>query len=103
MAPPARQRFNFIVFCVCAALLWLFFFGDLRAEGPDFRNDNLQVAPGPDETEMIVASTTSENLTWLGYHLQDWKKNIYVVDDPLAPLTVPQNKGRESMVFLTCV
>ena len=42
-----------------------------------------------------------ENVTWLDDYLHDWKKNIYVVDDPAAPLTVPVNKGREAMVFLT--
>ncbi|KAK7948001.1 uncharacterized protein PG986_008887 [Apiospora aurea] len=30
-----------------------------------------------------------------------WRKRIYTVDDPHAPLTVPKNKGRESMVYLT--
>lgn len=42
-----------------------------------------------------------ENVTWLDDFLLDWKKNIYVVDDPTAPLTVDVNKGREAMVFLT--
>lgn len=51
--------------------------------------------------EMVVASTKQENVSWLHDHLLDWRKNIYVVDDETAELTVPRNKGREAMVFLT--
>lgn len=54
-----------------------------------------------DSVEMVVASMLSENVTWLDNYLVDWKKNIYVVDDPMAKFTVPMNKGREAMVFLT--
>ena len=52
---------------------------------------------------MVVASMKHENITWLDDYLHGWKKNIYVVDDAHAPLTVPVNKGREAMVFLTYV
>lgn len=51
--------------------------------------------------EMVIASLKRENITWLHDYLPTWPKNVYVVDDPSAPLTVPQNKGREAMVFLT--
>ena len=60
--------------------------------------------PGPigdDDIEMVIASTRKDNVTWLNDYLLDWKKNIYVVDDSSAALTVPMNKGREAMVFLT--
>jgi hypothetical protein len=52
---------------------------------------------------MVVASMKKENVTWLDDYLLDWKKNIYVVDDPSAELSVPTNKGREAMVFLSYV
>ncbi|KAI9166537.1 hypothetical protein HJFPF1_02644 [Paramyrothecium foliicola] len=58
---------------------------------------------GDDDVEMVVASMKKENITWLNDYLLNWKKNIYVVDDPSAALTVPQNKGREAMVFLTYI
>lgn len=54
-------------------------------------------------TAVVVASQASENATWLNQYFPDWEKNIYRVDDPNAPLTVPKNKGRESMVYLTHV
>lgn len=49
----------------------------------------------------VVAQIRSENATWLYRLLPDWNHNVYVVDDPRALLTVPMNKGRESMVYLT--
>ncbi|KAM5471162.1 hypothetical protein MauCBS54593_003501 [Microsporum audouinii] len=53
--------------------------------------------------EMVIASKKHDNVTWLHAHLPDWKKNIYVVDDSDAELTIPKNKGKEAMVFLTYI
>ena len=36
-------------------------------------------------------------------YLPGWSRSVYVVDDPSAKLTVPKNKGREAMVYLTYV
>jgi hypothetical protein len=52
-------------------------------------------------TAIVVASQHSENATWLNEFFPHWEKNIYHVDNPNALLTVPKNKGRESMVYLT--
>lgn len=57
----------------------------------------------PRRTAVVVASQASENATWLSQYFPLWEKNIYKVDDANAPLTVPKNKGRESMVYLTYV
>lgn len=57
----------------------------------------------PRKTAVVVASQASENATWLSEYFPEWEMNIYRVDDPNAPLTVPKNKGRESMVYLTYV
>lgn len=66
-------------------------------------NKKPQVFPGhaSRRTAVVVASQASENASWLYEYFPDWEKNIYRVDDPSAPLTVPKNKGRESMVYLT--
>jgi len=55
----------------------------------------------PRRTAVVVASLASDNATWLDEYFPQWEKNIYRVDKPDAPLTVPKNKGRESMVYLT--
>ncbi|KNG45707.1 f-box domain containing protein [Stemphylium lycopersici] len=57
----------------------------------------------PRRTAVVVASQSSENATWLNEYFPQWEKNIYRVDDQHAPLTVPLNKGRESMVYLTYI
>ncbi|EAT82159.1 hypothetical protein HBH56_106600 [Parastagonospora nodorum] len=54
-------------------------------------------------TAVVVAAQASENATWLDAYFPDWEKNIYRVDDASAALTVPKNKGRESMVYLTYI
>ena len=53
------------------------------------------------QKDMVVASMKKDNTAWLFEEFPDWHKSIYVVDDPNADLTVQQNKGRESMVYLT--
>lgn len=52
---------------------------------------------------LVVASKSSDNTSWLYTDSLPWQKKIYVVDDSHAALHVPQNKGRESMVYLTYV
>lgn len=53
------------------------------------------------EKELVVASLKVDDVAWLYDNITEWTKNVYVVDDPSANLTVPVNKGRESMVYLT--
>ncbi|GAQ08809.1 hypothetical protein ALT_6130 [Aspergillus lentulus] len=66
-----------------------------------------QASPSHDtkriERDMVVASMKSDNTSWLFENFPDWHKSVYVVDDKNAELTVAQNKGRESMVYLTYI
>ena len=55
------------------------------------------------EVDVVVASLAKENTSWLHEYFPQWRKQIYIVNDPAAPLAVPQNKGRESMAYLTYV
>lgn len=55
------------------------------------------------EVAVVVASQTKDDTTWLRDVFPTWDKKIYVTDDPSAPLTVPANRGREGMVYLTFV
>jgi hypothetical protein len=57
----------------------------------------------PEEKELVVASLADDDTTWLHEFFDGWRKNIYVVNDPAAPLTIAVNKGREAMPFLTYV
>ncbi|KAH6624719.1 hypothetical protein B0J18DRAFT_344518, partial [Chaetomium sp. MPI-SDFR-AT-0129] len=51
--------------------------------------------------EVVVASTRAEDTLWVHRFLPRWARSIYVVDNLRARLTVPENKGREAMVYLT--
>lgn len=55
----------------------------------------------PEEKELVVASLSGDDMSWLDQFFGEWKKNIYVVNNRSAPLTVSVNKGREAMPFLT--
>ncbi len=55
----------------------------------------------PPSVEIVVASLKSEDTAWVPQYLPEWFSSIYVVDEPSAKLTVPRNKGREAMVYLT--
>ncbi|KAF5244570.1 hypothetical protein FANTH_7649 [Fusarium anthophilum] len=88
-------------------VFFIYFFRDtfLPSSTParKHRNDYSHMALGDHDVEMVVASMKHENVSWLDEYLPEWKKNIYVVDDNKAKLTVPTNKGREAMVFLTYI
>lgn len=55
------------------------------------------------QKELVVASMKGDNTSWLEENFAGWWKNLYVVDDRAAELTVVRNKGREGMVYLTYV
>lgn len=55
------------------------------------------------DVEIVVASIKKEDTSWLATYMRGWDTNVYVADDPGARLTVPMNKGRESMVYLTYI
>jgi hypothetical protein len=67
------------------------------------KGNKAALSAGQKRTAFVVASRMTENTTWLEQFFPDWEKSIYHVDEPLAALTVPKNKGRESMVYLTYV
>ena len=52
---------------------------------------------------IVVASLRGEDTSWVHRHLPGWSRSVYVVDDSSAEFTVPKNKGREAMVYLTYV
>ncbi|EGE79423.1 hypothetical protein BDDG_02362 [Blastomyces dermatitidis ATCC 18188] len=58
---------------------------------------------GRADREIIVAAMSEDDTSWLYEYLPDWGKKIYIVDNPNAKLTVPKNKGRESMVYLSYI
>ncbi|KAK8077188.1 hypothetical protein PG996_003358 [Apiospora saccharicola] len=66
------------------------------------QQDEKPLGKPPPEVEIVGASLKSDDTSWFQRRLpREWSKRIYVVDDSHASLTVPKNKGREAMVYLT--
>jgi hypothetical protein len=93
-----RYRILFILLCVITVGFFLkvsFFNGEpgtiLRVATPNSRISKA----------LVVSSQTKDNTSWLNEHLADWNIIRYVTDDQTARYTVPKNKGREAMVYLT--
>lgn len=78
----------------------------LRLQFPNFAfgHKRYHHSPVPLSTEpkrLVVASLKGDDTRWIGKRLPDWPVSLYVVNDPEAEFSVPLNKGRESMVYLT--
>lgn len=57
----------------------------------------------PRKDELVLAAMRDSDMSWVQKNLPGWHANIYRVDahPDEASLTVPMNKGREAMPFLT--
>ncbi|KXX74632.1 hypothetical protein MMYC01_208521 [Madurella mycetomatis] len=98
MRPGRRVMLILILFVllVCNCLLLLQF----RLQW-DWHSSVSQPIKKQSAAGIVVASLRSEDTAWVHRHLPDWSRSVYVVDDPSAELTVPKNKGREAMVYLS--
>ncbi|KAL9055154.1 MAG: hypothetical protein Q9162_003732 [Coniocarpon cinnabarinum] len=54
------------------------------------------------EKALVMARLSSENTSWVS-ELPTWLPYVYTVDDPLADLHTPKNKGREALAYLTYI
>jgi hypothetical protein len=111
-----NQRFVKLLYlsAVCAfafviiyrtSISWSDVTGSLQPEWPPVSHDSKPKAieePVPQRVMLVIASQTTDNTTWLEGSFPDWEKSIYLTDAP-SNLSVPVNKGRESMVYLTSV
>lgn len=71
------------------------------ADAPFSSSPSTSSSPKSIPLALVVPSTENDDTSWLFTHFPDWRKYIYAVDDRNAELTVPLNKGRESMTYLT--
>jgi len=111
-----NQRFVKLLYlsAVCAfafvlvyrtSISWSDATGPLQPDWPSGSHDSepeVVEEPAPDQVMLVVASQTADNTTWLNGSFPAWEKSIYLTDAP-SNLSVPANKGRESMVYLTYV
>lgn len=87
-----------------AGLSFLLFLRALIVQGPWLSLRIFDNVPAKTrENALVVASLKDDDISWLHTILPEWEKNIYVANKADATLTVPENKGRESMVYLRWV
>ena len=67
--------------------------------------DDPPLIPEPDfpQVALVVASVKKDDIRWMRKLFPKWEIYHYVADDPFAEHTVPLNKGREAMQYLTWV
>ncbi|KAK2742749.1 hypothetical protein FQN55_007690 [Onygenales sp. PD_40] len=93
-----------IVSVLVAIFLYFFFVDTTLNSAPSTTNPLSKSSKAIlSSKSLIVASLKDDDTSWIREYLADWHANIYVVDDPRAELTVPMNKGREAMVYLTYI
>lgn len=106
----AQVRPSFIAVALVFAIYFIFFaFRTDNDYNNGTRNDKSETQPDPAGVEksekirydLVVASMAGDDTSWLFKYFPNWHKSIYVVNDATAELTVEENKGRESMVYLT--
>ena len=101
-----RLQRSLIIVCLCLVtlLIWPLRCGGLWCEQSERTSIAVAAPTSPrrPDRELVVAKLKHEDTEWIGEYLPDWSRSIYVVDDPNAELSVPINKGREAMVYLTC-
>ncbi|KAH0556769.1 hypothetical protein GP486_005441 [Trichoglossum hirsutum] len=92
-------RHMYMRLLVFISVLFLLFFFPI----PNHNTPSTSESERSPEKELVVASLKDEDTLWLSEFFPDWRTNIYVVNDPSAPLTVPKNKGREAIAYLTYI
>ena len=117
--PRRSRRATFVTLAVLAVLVWAFIVlerpgltsskrvNHASTEHVGSESSTTSEAPAGSTTpasvskQLVVATLKGDDTSWLFKRLTGWGTSIYVVNDRDAPLTVPQNKGREGMVYLT--
>lgn len=102
---PRRLRWLLVAALLTACLLFKFSYG-LCCTSPYVYSEHASVHATPAKKStpvaMVVASQLGDNVEWLDA-FPHFAKLVYVTNDPTANLRVPENKGREGMVYLTQV
>ncbi|KAI9744425.1 MAG: hypothetical protein M1818_001954 [Claussenomyces sp. TS43310] len=89
---------GFVAICMILAVPFFFMSSKTLGDDPSAVSNANAVSKA-----IVVASVEEDNISWLDEHFSDWNINRFIVNNASAELTVPKNKGREAMVYLTYV
>jgi hypothetical protein len=98
--PPLSSR-QFIRAGTLMATFFLLVIGYMYLQLPLPANISSSLRLTEPTVELVVASLKGDDVSWLHDFIPKWTPHVYIVNDQKALLTVPRNKGREAMVYLT--
>jgi hypothetical protein len=103
----AIRRAIFIILVLIAFSLFLKNPFTSMSPGPQASypaSETISAATTPSRTKtLVISSMKKDDTKWIEQNVQGWEIHRYITDDPTAKYTVPKNKGREAMVYLTWV
>lgn len=95
---PLRRRRTFFLGILCLIFVSVFYLGLSRNPGRF-----VTATPRTFTQTIVVASTSSEDTSWIARELPNMNHAIYKADDGNAPFHPPMNKGHESLMYLTYI
>lgn len=109
MATRTGRRQQAIIVLLLLFCIWAYreFLSGSASSGPDRRHKNdltglVSSKPPMRSKHLVVATLKGDDTSWIQKRLKpEWGTSIYVANDRRAKLTVPINKGREAMIYLT--
>ena len=96
----SRRTFS-PAFIALATLFILYYFISKRSQSLSSDDGPGEYEGESDTPHLVVAALKDDDVSWIKRRLPTWQASVYRVNDPKAEFTVPLNKGREAMVYLT--
>lgn len=97
LTPSAHRRICRVLVALASFVIFVLVLGSSSF----LHNSDHEVITPQLSKSFVVASIETDDTSWLHQYLAEWDVVRYVADDPKATFTVPQNKGREAMAYLT--
>lgn len=103
----AIRRAVFVVLVLIAFSLFLknpFTSSSPKPQASFPAKEDISVGTTPQRSKtLVVSSMKKDDTRWIEQNIGGWDIHRYITDDATARYTVPKNKGREAMVYLTWV
>jgi hypothetical protein len=98
---PRRNFRGILVACIGAVAICMLCRASSRSLSPAAIGILQNPRPTSISKAFVVASVAKDDISWVRKHLAGWDVKRFIVDSSSAQYTVPENKGREAMVYLT--
>ncbi len=106
-ARASHARLAVVLIVVILSIIWLNRASDLGAKRSETEGQAEQhtalLLRQRYSAVLVFGKLWNQNTDWTARDLPGFKTAAYVVDDPTASLSLPRNKGREAMVYLSYI